>query len=259
MIRAVVPGAAGKMGGMLIQAIRSDAAVALHAAVERKGHAAVGTEAEPGVTIGDDFARALHGADVYIDFTAPEATGTLVAQAAARRVAAVIGTTGLSPEARTAIFHAAADIPVVVAPNFSLGVNLLLGLAEEAARALGPEYDVEVVEIHHRHKRDAPSGTAIALAEALARGRDADLAQVKRFSREGDVGARADGEIGVQAVRGGDVVGEHTVLFLGPAERIELAHRAGSRLIFARGAVRAAAWVAGKPAGVYSMKDVLGL
>ncbi len=259
MIRAVIPGAAGKMGAMLIQAIRGDGRVTLHAAVERKGHGAVGSEAAPGIPIGDDFARALEGADVYIDFTAPEATGALVAQAAARRVAAVIGTTGLTPESRAAIFHAAADIPVVVAPNFSLGVNLLLGFAEEASRALGPDYDVEVVEIHHRHKRDAPSGTAIALAEALARGREADLALVKRFSREGDVGARPDGEIGVQAVRGGDVVGDHTVMFLGPAERIELTHRAGSRLIFARGAVRGAAWVAGKPPGVYSMKDVLGL
>ena len=259
MIRAVIPGAAGKMGAMLLEALRADAHVVLHAAVERKGHAAVGTAAAAGVTVGDDFDAALDGADVYIDFTAPEATGVLVALAARKRVAAVIGTTGLSPEARTAIFHAAADIPVVVAPNFSLGVNLLLGLAEEATRALGPDFDVEVNEVHHRHKRDAPSGTAIAIAEALARGRDVDLAAVRRYARDGDVGPRPDGEIGVQAVRGGDVVGEHTVLFLGPAERVEITHRAGSRLIFARGAVRAAAWVAGKPPGVYSMKDVLGL
>ena len=259
MIRAVVPGAAGKMGKMLCDAIAADAGVSLHAAVERKGHAGVGTEAAPGIPIVDDFTAALDGADVYIDFTAPEATKSLVEDAARRRVAAVIGTTGLAPEARAAIFHAAAHIPVVVAPNFSLGINLLLGLAEQAARALGPEYDLEVVEVHHRLKRDAPSGTAIALAEALARGRDTNLAEVKRYAREGDIGPRADDEIGVVAVRGGDVVGEHTVLFLGPAERIELVHRAGSRLLFARGAVRAAAWVAGKPPGVYSMKDVLGL
>jgi 4-hydroxy-tetrahydrodipicolinate reductase len=211
------------------------------------------------VNVTDDLDAALAVSDVIIDFTAPEATRAAVERAAARNVAAVIGTTGLGPDARAAIMRAGAKIPVVLSPNFSLGVNLLCGLAEQAARALGPDFDLEVVELHHRQKRDAPSGTAIAIAEALARGRDLDLGTAKRFAREGDVGPRRPGEIGVVAVRGGDVVGEHTAYFFGPAERLELTHRAGSRAIFARGAVRAAQWVVGKPPGVYSMRDVLGL
>ena len=270
MIRVAVPGAAGKMGRMVIEALAGDRArrehdqeraaeVCLVAAVERPGHPDVGRAAAPGVPIGDDLEAALARADVYIDFTAPAATALAVALAARRDVAAVIGTTGLDAAARAAVEAAATRVPVVLAPNFSLGVNLLLGLAEQAARALGPEFDLEIVELHHRAKRDAPSGTAIALGEALARGRGARWDEVKRQSREGDVGPRPAGEIGAVAVRGGDVVGEHTAYFLGPAERIELTHRATSRAVFARGAVRAAAWVVGKPPGLYAMKDVLGL
>jgi 4-hydroxy-tetrahydrodipicolinate reductase len=179
--------------------------------------------------------------------------------AAHHRVAGVIGTTGLSAEARAAIMHAGATVPLVVAPNFSLGVNLLCGLVEQAARALGEDFDLEVVELHHRAKRDAPSGTAIAIAEAMARGRGLDYPSARRYAREGDVGPRRTAEIGVVAVRGGDVVGEHTAYLLGPNERLELTHRATSRAVFARGAVRAAAWVVKQPPGVYSMRDVLGL
>lgn len=260
MIRVAVPGAAGKMGRMVIAAVAERAADArVAAALERTGHPGLGQEVAPGVTIGDDVAAALAASDVVVDFTAPAASAALAAAAAERGVACVIGTTGLDADARGAIERASQRVPIVLAPNFSLGVNLLLGLVEQAARALGPEFDLEIVELHHRAKRDAPSGTAIAIAEALARGRGRSLDDVKRYAREGDVGPRPPGEIGVVAVRGGDVVGEHTAYFLGPEERIELTHRAGSRAIFARGAVHAALWVVGKPPRLYSMRDVLGV
>ncbi len=257
-MRVVVPGAAGKMGKMVIEAVLA-AGGAVAGAIERPGHAAVGSAAAPGVLVADDFAAALGGADVYIDFTAPEAAAAHIEAAAGRGVAAVIGTTGLGPDARAAIMHAGARIPVVVAPNFSLGVNLLAALVEQAARALGEGYDLEILELHHRQKRDAPSGTALALGEALGRGRGVDFAAARRSGRDGDVGARTAGEIGVHAVRGGDVVGEHTAFFFGAGERLELTHRATSRAVFAHGAVRAAGWVVGKVPGVYSMKDVLSL
>ncbi|MDQ3370699.1 MAG: 4-hydroxy-tetrahydrodipicolinate reductase, partial [Myxococcota bacterium] len=179
--------------------------------------------------------------------------------ARARRRAAVIGTTGLAPDDEAAIDALAAVAPVVVAANFSLGVNLLLGLVKTAARALGTEWDAEVVETHHRAKRDAPSGTALMIARAIAAGHGSTYDEVKRHTRDGDVGARPRGEIGVSAVRGGDVIGEHTAVFFGPAERIELTHRATSRAIFAAGALRAAAWAVGQPPGRYDMLDVLGL
>jgi 4-hydroxy-tetrahydrodipicolinate reductase len=258
-MRVAVPGAAGKMGKMVIEAVL-EAGGRVAAAIERRGHPAVGRPASAdGVPVTDDFEAALDAADVYIDFTAPEATQGHVEVAASRRVAAVIGTTGLSAEARAAIMHAGASIPIVVAPNFSLGVTLVCALVEQAARALGEAFDLEVVELHHRQKRDAPSGTALAIGEAMARGRGIDFAAARRSGRDGDVGARPPAEIALHAVRGGDVVGEHTAHFLGPGERLEITHRAASRAVFARGAVRAAAWAIGKPPGVYSMRDVLGL
>jgi 4-hydroxy-tetrahydrodipicolinate reductase len=235
------------MGRMVIDAIAAAPGMVLGAATERRDSPDIGQVID-GVTIGADFAASLAGADVYIDFTAPEATAAHVAAA-----------TGLPAEARAALIHAGASIPIVVSPNFSLGINLLCGLVEQAARALGDEFDLEVVEVHHRAKRDAPSGTAIAIAEAMARGRGLDFPTARRFAREGDVGPRPTGEIGVVALRGGDVVGEHTAHFLGPNERIEVTHRAASRAVFARGAVKAAAWVVKQPPGVYSMRDVLGL
>ncbi|MCA9677477.1 MAG: 4-hydroxy-tetrahydrodipicolinate reductase, partial [Myxococcales bacterium] len=177
----------------------------------------------------------------------------------ASRTAAVIGTTGLDAAARAAIDELAAVAPVVVAANFSLGVNLVLGLCRQAARALGPTWDTEIVELHHRAKRDAPSGTAIAMGRAIAAGVGADFDRVHCYARAGEVGARPDGEIGVVAVRGGDVVGEHTAYFFGPHERVEISHRATDRGIFAAGAVRAAAWVVTQPPGRYDMLDVLGL
>jgi 4-hydroxy-tetrahydrodipicolinate reductase len=268
VIRVAVPGAAGKMGRMVIEALAERAGEArLGAALERPGHASLGqpVPGAPDVTVSADVAAALGTVDAYIDFTAPAASVALAQAAAAqargggRRVAAVVGTTGLGAAERAALDEATKVIPVVWAPNFSLGVNLLAGLVEQAARALGEAFDIEIVEFHHKAKRDAPSGTAILLGEAAARGRDWSYAEVKRHARDGDVGARPAQEIGVVAVRGGDVIGDHHVHLLGPNERIELTHRAGSRMIFARGAVRAALFAAGKPPGLYSMQDVLGL
>jgi 4-hydroxy-tetrahydrodipicolinate reductase len=260
VIKVAVPGAAGKMGRMVIEAIAErPSELRLVAAVERAGSAAIGQRVGSEVVVGEDLAAAIGAADVYIDFTAPAATARAVELAAERGVCAVIGTTGVDANVRATIERAAARVPVVFAPNFSIGVNLMLALVEDAARRLSG-WDFEIVELHHKAKRDAPSGTAIAIAEAGARGRGVGLDAVKRYAREGDVGARPAGEIGVVAVRGGDVVGEHTAYFFGGAERIELTHRATSRAIFARGAVQAAVWAcaSGRKAGLYGMRDVLG-
>lgn len=260
MIRVSVPGAAGKMGQMVMAALATRGDVAtLAAALERTGHPSVGRDTAPGVTITEDVGAALACSDVYIDFTVPAATVNLVELAANAGVAAVIGTTGLSDSDRIAIERSAKEVPVVLSPNFSLGVNLLCGLVEQAARSLGPDFDLEVVEIHHKLKRDAPSGTALAIADALARGRNQVLSDVKRCSREGEIGPRRAGEIGIMAVRGGSAVGDHTAYFLGPSERIEITHRAENRAVFAQGALRAALWVVGKAPGLYSMRHVLGL
>ncbi len=211
--------------------------------------------ADPGAAL----AAALAACDVYIDFSTP--AGTLAAARAARTAKrpAIVGTTGLGADAEAALVELAQVAPVVVAANFSLGVNLVLGLVRQAARALGPDWDAEVVETHHKAKRDAPSGTALAIAKAIAAGHGSDYDQVKRHSRDGEIGARPRGEIGVATVRGGDVVGEHVAYFFGQAERIEIGHRATSRSIFATGALVAATWVVGKPPGRYTMLDVLGL
>jgi 4-hydroxy-tetrahydrodipicolinate reductase len=254
-VRVCVLGSSGKMGRAVLDAAVK-AGVTIGAAVERE-EAAGGEVA--GVRVGSDLAAAFAASDVYVDFTTPAATASAAALARASRRAAVIGTTGLDAAAERAIAALAEVAPVVVAANFSLGVNLLLGLVERAARALGPGWDAEIVELHHHLKRDAPSGTAIALGRAIAAGHGADYEDKKCYARAGEVGARPAGEIGVVAVRGGDVVGEHTAYFFGEHERIELSHRATDRAIFAIGAVRAATWVVGKPAGRYDMLDVLGM
>jgi len=230
------------MGRAVIEAAQDRRALTIIAAVDR----------------GDDVAAGVAACDVYIDFSAPDATRIAAKAAASGNKAAVIGTTGLSAADESALSELARVAPVVVAANFSLGVNLVLGLARQAARALEP-WDAEVVEIHHGKKRDAPSGTALAIANAIAAGRQVSYDAVKRHTRDGDVGPRPSGEIGVASVRGGDVVGEHVAYFFGDGERIEIAHRATSRSIFAVGALRAAEWVVGKPPGRYTMLDVLGL
>ena len=240
--RLLVVGAAGKMGKAVQAAAsgRSDLAVS-------------GT-----VDAGDDVAVALAGCDVYIDFSTPDATTRAARAALGTKRAAVIGTTGLTADANVAIADLSRVAPVIVAANLSLGVNLMLGLVRQAAKALG-DWDAEVVETHHNKKRDAPSGTALAIAKAIAAGRGVEYDAVKRHTRDGEIGARPHGEIGVATLRGGDVVGEHVACFFGEGERIEIAHRATSRSIFATGALVAAAWLVGKPPGRYTMLDVLGL
>ena len=256
--RVLVLGPSGRMGQAVLSAAAGRNDVKVTAAVDREGAGVLGTQVAPGVIASADLEAGLATCDVYIDFTSPDATRLAAQLAAQRRIAAVIGTTGLGPDHDRAIAELAAVAPVVVAANFSLGVNLVLGLARQAAQVLGPDWDAEVVETHHRAKRDAPSGTALAIARAIAAGHGADYDKVKRHTRDGDVGPRPRGEIGVATVRGGDVIGEHTAYFFGAAERVEISHRATSRTIFAAGALRAAAWVVGKPPGRYHMLDVRG-
>ncbi|MBX3161600.1 MAG: 4-hydroxy-tetrahydrodipicolinate reductase [Deltaproteobacteria bacterium] len=257
--RVCVLGPSGKMGRAVISAAAGRGDVAIASAVDRTGAAGLGEPVVPGVVATADLEAGLAAADVYVDFTAPDATRAAATAALARRVPAVIGTTGLGADDEAAIAALAAVAPVVVAANFSLGVNLVLGLVRTAARVLGPDWDAEVVETHHRAKRDAPSGTALMIARAIAAGHGSSYDEVKRHTRDGDIGPRPRGEIGVATVRGGDVIGEHTATFFGAAERIEIGHRATSRAIFAAGALRAAAWVVGKPPGRYDMLAVLGL
>ncbi len=253
------------MGRRVTAAVAETAGLAVVAAVEREGAAEIGADAGAlagiralGVIVNADLERALDAVDVAIDFTSPAATAHAAAACAGRGVAAVIGTTGLDGGPQRAIEAASARIPIVRAANFSVGVNALLAVVGSLSRTLAG-YDVEIAEIHHRKKVDAPSGTALRLAEAAAAGRSLDLTKAKVTGREGAVGARTDGELGVLALRGGDVVGDHTVYFLGPGERIEVTHRAHSRDTFAAGAARAAAWIVGRPPALYEMKDVLGL
>jgi 4-hydroxy-tetrahydrodipicolinate reductase len=241
--KVVVVGAAGKMGRAVQDAARAREDLTITATVDQ----------------GDDLAAALAGADVYVDFSTPAATLAAAQAAIAAHKPAIVGTTGLTADVEGVLDELASVAPICVAANFSLGVNLMLGLVRQAARALGPDWDAEVVETHHKAKRDAPSGTALAIAKAIAAGHGSDYDAVKRHARDGEIGARPRGEIGVATVRGGDVVGEHVAYFFGQAERLEIAHRATSRGIFATGALVAAAWVVGKPPGRYTMLDVLGL
>jgi 4-hydroxy-tetrahydrodipicolinate reductase len=212
-----------------------------------------------GIAIGHDAEALFAAADVVIDFTAPEATLCHAALAGRTGKALIIGTTGLSPDGTAAIEAAARTAPIVWSANMSLGVTLLLDLVEQTARRLGPDYDIEILEMHHRLKRDAPSGTALGLGEAAARGRAVALDRAAVRSRDGATGPRPEGAIGFATLRGGDVVGDHSVIFAGPGERLELTHKAGDRRIYARGALRAALWAAGRAPGLYGMKDVLGL
>ena len=266
VIAIAINGAAGRMGRTLVQAVQSTAGLALSAAIERPGAPELGQDAGElagvgriGVALGDDLRTALRQCAVLIDFTAPVAT--LAALPACREcgAAVVIGTTGFDDAGRAAIEAAAHDIPIMMTPNMSIGVNVLFGLVDMAARALGDDADVEVTDTHHRQKVDAPSGTALKLGQILATALNRDFAAVATYGRHGQVGARTAREIGFHALRGGDIVGDHTVLFAAMGERIEITHRATSRANFAAGAMRAALWLPGKPAGLYDMQDVLGL
>lgn len=264
-MRVAVLGAGGRMGRAIVRALSETEGARLVAAVERPGSPDVGADAGTlaglapvGVAIGQAL-PAASAADVWIDFSSPAASVANAHAAASSGARLVVGTTGLGAQDREAIAGAARAVPVVLAPNMSVGVNVLLALVADAARALGPGYDLEIVEAHHRAKRDAPSGTALRLAEALAEATGRDLGKTARYERHGDIGPRTAPEIGIQTIRGGDVVGDHTVFFLGMGERLELTHRASSRDTFARGAVRAALWLGNRPPGLYDMRDVLGL
>ncbi|MCX5778907.1 MAG: 4-hydroxy-tetrahydrodipicolinate reductase [Elusimicrobia bacterium] len=253
MINLVVCGAAGKMGASIIRLAAADDVFRVVGAVEHTGNASIGTGT---LKITDNFSEALFRADVAIDFTSPAATMEHLAVALAQKKAIVIGTTGLSPDQVLRIKDAAKTIPIVFSPNMSIGVNLLFTLARAAAKAV-PGYDVEIVELHHNQKKDAPSGTAAHLAQVIAETRGSDMAKDGVYGRKGLTGPRKQEEIGVMSVRAGDIVGDHTVYFAGPGERIELVHRAHSRDTFAAGALRAAHWLAKKSAGLYDMQDVL--
>ncbi len=264
-VKVAVLGAAGKMGRAIVKALADEPVARLVAAIDRAGSSELGQDAgvlaglpAAAVSVTDRLPRA-NEADVWIDFSAAAAAIEHAAAAAEAGAGLVLGTTGLGGAERDRVAALAARIPVVLSPNMSVGINLLLRLVADAARALGPGYDIEVLEAHHRQKRDAPSGTALRLAEALAEATGRDLRQTARYARQGDVGPRTASEIGLQTLRGGDVVGDHTVFFLGLGERIEITHRASSRETFARGAVRAALWLAGRPSGLYDMRDVLDI
>jgi 4-hydroxy-tetrahydrodipicolinate reductase len=265
-MRIGVLGCAGRMGRAVIDEALGAEGCTLVGGVDRDDHPALGQDlgllagqSPLGVLVGTDAAALIESADVVIEFSAPAATATHVALAAARGTSHVIGTTGLSAEEEQAVRDATRNTAIMRAANMSLGLNLLLGLTERVAHALGPDaFDIEILEMHHKHKVDAPSGTALALGHAAARGRGVDLTEVADRGRDGMTGARKSGAIGFAALRGGDVVGDHVVIFAGAGERIELAHRATDRRIYAHGAVTAARWLHGRPAGLYGMADVLG-
>ncbi|MBY5408319.1 4-hydroxy-tetrahydrodipicolinate reductase [Rhizobium leguminosarum] len=266
-MKLVVVGAAGRMGQTLIRLIHSIEGVTLHAAVERAGSPFVGKDAgeiaglgQTGVTIGDDPLNAFLDAEGVLDFTSPAATVEFSGRAAQARIVHVIGTTGCSDDDNARIAAAARHARIVKSGNMSLGVNLLSVLAEQAARALDPDdWDIEILEMHHKHKVDAPSGTALLIGEAAAKGRGIDLASKSVRVRDGHTGAREAGTIGFATLRGGSVIGEHSVLFAGEGEIVTLSHSAADRSIFARGAIKAALWARDKKPGLYSMLDVLGL
>ena len=247
------------MGRMLVQEVLQHPGAELAGGTARQGSALIG-QSLGAMPVTDKADELFVASEAVIDFTRPELLKTHLNLAVRYKKALVIGTTGLDAEARAAIKNAAKSIAIVQAANMSVGVTLLGQLVKQLAAKLdGATFDIEIVEMHHRHKIDAPSGTALALAEAAASGRDVQLSDVARKSRDGQIGARPQGEIGISTLRGGDVVGDHTVIFAADGERIEVSHKASSRQIFARGAVRAALWAAGRKPGLYSMLDVLGL
>jgi len=262
-LRIAVAGAGGRMGRTLIAAVQAAADMTLHAALDVAGSPAIGqsvatTREGRAIVAGSDLA-AIDGADALIDFTRPAGTLAHLAAAVARKVPMVIGTTGFTEDEKARIADAAKRIPIVFAPNMSIGVNVTLRLLEVAARALDRGFDIEILEMHHRHKIDAPSGTALGMGEAIARAQGRALADAAVYAREGVTGERDPSSIGFAVLRGGDCVGEHTVIFAGTGERIEITHRATSRDNFASGALRAARYVAGRSPGLYGMNDVLGL
>lgn len=266
MVRVIVTGAAGRMGRRLVALIKQSESLSLVGAIEGRGHVSVGDDAGQvagcgsiGVVITDELGACVERGEVVVDFSSPAASLQHVAVAAQHKRAMVIGTTGFSADELEEVRSRAKAIPCVLSPNMSVGVNLVFKLIAEMARVLGDGYDMELIEAHHRLKKDAPSGTALKMAQVLAEATGRDLEQVGVYARKGLIGERKKGEIGVQTIRAGDIVGDHTVLFGGMGERIEITHRAQSRDTFAAGALRAAQWAVRQPPGLYDMADVLGI
>jgi len=263
--KIVIAGATGRMGHALLEGVLADAGLQLHAVIDRADSPQIGRDAgaecgkNTGVKVSSDVASALKGADVLIDFTRPEASLIYLEACKKAGVKHVIGTTGFTVEQKAKITAASKEIAIVFTPNMSVGVNLLIDLVEQAAKVLNDGYDIEVVEMHHRDKVDAPSGTALRLGEAAAQGLGQDLSECAIYAREGVTGAREAGKIGFATLRGGDVVGDHTVVFAGLGERVEITHKASSRATFALGALRAAKFLQSKKTGLFDMRDVLGL
>ncbi|ARU55562.1 dihydrodipicolinate reductase [Oleiphilus messinensis] len=265
MVRVAVIGAAGRMGKVLVEAVTAADDLELGAAVVEPGSSLIGADAGEmagvgrlGVSIVGQLSEVIADFDVLIDFTAPELTLENVAACEVAGKAMVVGTTGLNDAQKARLVEAGKSMPLVFAPNMSVGVNLVLNLLKTAAAVLGDDFDIEVIEAHHRFKKDAPSGTALAMGEAVADALGRDLKTCAVYGREGMTGERDPKTIGFETIRAGDVVGDHTVLFAGMGERVEITHKASSRMTFAKGAVRAAAWLADRENGLYDMQDVLG-
>lgn len=266
MIKAIVAGAAGRMGSRIIHMIQQSQDLTLTGAFEQADHLCVGQDAgqaaglgEMGIHITGSLIEVIHFGDVLIDFTSPQATLENMRMAVSRGLSMVIGTTGITGDNLKELTSLAKTIRCVMAPNMSVGVNVMFRIASEMAMILGNDFDIEIMEAHHRYKKDAPSGTAMRLAQVLAESVNRKLEEVAVHERRGVIGERRDEEIGIQVWRAGDITGDHTVMFGGIGERLELTHRAHNRDNFARGAVRAAAWVVNQPVGLYDMQDVLGL
>lgn len=266
MVKVAVVGVAGKMGRTVLRVLQGYDGISCVGGIEHTGHPLVGSDLNEliglkpcGIKVSDDLEEVTRRADVLIDFSHPEASLKALEVASRYGKAVVIGTTGFTAEQQRAIVSLTQKVPCVLSPNMSLGVNLLFKLVEVTARVLGRDFDVEIVEVHHRQKRDAPSGTALRLGQLISTALGVDFEQGAVYGRRGITGPRPSDQLGIMALRGGDVIGDHTVFFLGEGERLELVHRASSREAFARGAVRAAIWVVDKPPGLYDMLDVLGL
>ena len=266
MIKVLVTGAAGRMGKQIISLLLEEDGLEVVGATEIGGHPSIGKDVgeiigtgKIGIVVSDKLDEAASNADVVVDFTHPNATLDAANYASSEGKPMVIGTTGFSHDEKVRLEKLATRFPCVISPNMSIGVNVMFEITKRLAELLGNEFDVEVIEAHHRHKKDSPSGTAMRLGEIIAESTGRDFSKVARFARHGDVGERGLNEIGIQAIRGGDIIGEHSVWFCGNGERVELTHRATNRDNFARGAIRALRWIIGKPPGVYTMRNVLGL
>lgn len=265
MINVSVTGAAGRMGKQIITLLLQEDDIEVVGATEIDGHPSIGKDVGEiigieriGVLVSDNLDKAASKADVVVDFTNPKATLDAASYASSKRKPMVIGTTGFSRDEKIRLEKLAKGFACVISPNMSVGVNVMFEITKKLAELLGNEFDIEVIEAHHRNKKDSPSGTAIRLGEIIAESTGRDFSEVARFDRHGHVGERRPNEIGIQAIRGGDIIGEHCVWFCGNGERIELTHRATDRNNFASGAIRALRWIIGKPPGVYTMRNVLG-